>query len=407
MIIRARTVVTMEGPPIENGAVAVEDGRIVAVGTLPDLQWLSDGPVIDLGDQVLLPGLINAHCHLDYTMMRGAISPPKSFTSWVQRINALKRSLDDEDYLAAVQRGFSELRKWGTTSVCNIEAFPELMTRLPPSPLRTWWFYEMIDIRHRVTTDDVVAGALSFFQHRARSLDSFGLSPHAPYTASLNLYQLANACASSFSMPLTTHVAESVEEFGMFRHGRGPLHDFMDALQRPMEDCGKMSPFGHLWQSGAVDGRWLLTHMNTLIEEDFILLAEVPRGAGPHIVHCPGSHRYFSHPPFPAKRLHDLGINLCLGTDSLASTDSLSLFDEMRHFLRAHPWLSPEQVLRTVTVNPARALRRKGQLGQIIPGALADLIALPTSGSLGTVHEEIVEHRAPISWTMIDGQISS
>jgi len=407
MIIRARTVVTMDGPPIDNGAVAIEDNRIVAVGTLPELHWLSDSPVIDLGEQVLMPGLINAHCHLDYTMMRGAISPPKSFTAWVQRINALKRSLDSEDYLGAVQRGFAELRKWGTTSVCNIEAFPELMTRLAPSPLRTWWFYEMIDIRHRITTDDVVAGALSFFQHRANSLDSFGLSPHAPYTASLNLYQLANACAASFSMLLTTHLAESAEEFGMFRNARGPLHDFMTALQRPMGDCGKATPFAHLWQSGAVDARWLIAHMNTLTEEDFLILAELPRGAGPHLVHCPGSHRYFSHPPFPAKRLHDLGVNLCLGTDSLASTDSLSLFEEMRLLRQTQPWLRPEQMLRMVTLNPARALRRKGQLGQILPGALADLIALPASGSLGSVHEEIVEHPAPISWTMINGQISS
>ena len=407
MIVRARTVVTLDGPPIENGAVAIEDNRIVAVGTLPDLQWLSDGEVVDLGEQVLLPGLINAHCHLDYSMMRLAISAPKSFTAWVQRINALKRSLDSNDYLAAVQRGFRELRKWGTTSVGNIEAFPELMTRLPPSPLRTWWFYEMIDIRHRITTDDVVAGALSFFQHRANSLDSFGLSPHAPYTASLNLYQLANACAAPFSMALTTHLAESAEEFEMFRSARGPLYDFMNSLQRPMGDCGKQTPFAHLWQNGAIDARWLLTHVNTLNEEDFLILGELPRGAGPPIIHCPGSHRYFSHPPFPAKRLHDLGVNLCLGTDSLASTNSLSLFDEMRLMRETQPWLRPEQVLRMVTVNPARALRRKGQLGQITPGALADLIALPASGSLEIVHEEIVEHTAPISWTMIDGQITS
>jgi cytosine/adenosine deaminase-related metal-dependent hydrolase len=407
MIVRARTIVTMDGPPIENGAVAIEENRIVAVGTVPDLHWLSDGPVIDLGDQVLLPGLINAHCHLDYSMMRQAISPPKSFTAWVQRINALKRSLDNDDYLAAVQRGFVELRKWGTTSVCNIEAFPELMTRLPPSPLRTWWFYEMIDIRHRITTEDVVAGALSFFQHRARSLDSFGLSPHAPYTASLNLFQLANACASSFSMPLMTHLAESAEEFEMFRSARGPLYEFMDSLRRPMADCGQDSPFGHLWKSGSVDARWLLTHMNTLTEEDFLLLADLPRGAGPHVVHCPGSHRYFSHPPFPARRLHDLGVNLCLGTDSLASTDSLSLFAEMRLMQDTQPWLHPEQILRMVTIHPARALRRRGQLGRIVPGALADMIALPFSGTLGAVHDEILAHTAPVLWTMIDGQITS
>jgi cytosine/adenosine deaminase-related metal-dependent hydrolase len=405
MIIRARQVVTMDGPPIENGAVAIEGNRIVAVGTVPDLQWVSDGPVLDLGEQVLLPGLINAHCHLDYTMMRGAIAPPKQFTAWVQRINALKRSLDSADYLAAIERGFAELKKWGTTSVCNIEAFPELMVQLPPSPLRTWWFYEMIDIRHRITTDDVVAGALSFFQHRANSLDSFGLSPHAPYTASLDLFHLANACATSFTMPLTAHVAESMEEFAMFRHGGGPLYEFMHSLKRPMTDCGSSTPFGHLWRNGAVDSRWLLVHMNTLIEEDFQLLAELPRGAGPHVIHCPGSHRYFSHPPFPVRRLHELGVNLCLATDSLASTDSLSLFDEIRLLRRTEPWLRPEELLRMVTVNPARALKRRGQLGKIAPGALADLIAVPAPGSLGGVYEDIVNHDEPVSWMMIDGQI--
>ena len=145
--------------------------------------------------------------------------------------------------------------------------------------------------------------------------------------------------------------------------------------------------------------------MNTLLEEDFQLLAELPRGAGPHVVHCPGSHQYFSHPPFPARRLSELGVNLCLGTDSLASTDSLSLFVEMRLLRKAQPWLRAEEVLRMVTVNPARALRRRGQLGQIAPGAYADLIALPAPGSLGGVYEDIVNHNEPISWMMIDGQI--
>ena len=405
MIIRARQVVTMDAPPIENGAVAIEGNRIVAVGTVPDLQWVSAGPVIDLGEMVLLPGLINAHCHLDYSMMRGAIAAPRQFTAWVQRINALKRSLDSADYLAAIRRGFAELRKWGTTSVCNIEAFPELMTQLGPSPVRTWWFYEMIDIRHRITTDDVVAGALAFFQHRGNSLDTFGLSPHAPYTASLNLYQLANACASSFTMPLTTHLAESAEEFEMFHHAGGALYDFMKSLKRPMTDCGSSTPFGHLWSNGAVGPQWLLVHMNTLIEEDFQLLAGLPRGAGPHIVHCPGSHRYFGHPPFPGRRLYELGVNLCLGTDSLASTDSLSLFEEMRALSTAEPGLRPEELLRMVTVNPARALRRRGQLGKIAPGAIADLIALPAPGTLGGVYEDIVNHDKPVTWTMIDGQI--
>jgi cytosine/adenosine deaminase-related metal-dependent hydrolase len=206
-------------------------------------------------------------------------------------------------------------------------------------------------------------------------------------------------------MPLTTHLAESTDEFAMFRHGGGPLYEFMHSLQRPMKDCGTTTPFSHLWRSGAVDANWLLVHMNTLLEEDFQLLAELPRGAGPHVIHCPGSHRYFSHPPFPARRYHELGVNLCLGTDSLASTESLSLFDEMRLLHAAEPWLRPEELVRMVTVNPARALRRRSQLGKIVPGAFADLIALPTTGSLGGVYEDIVYYREPVPWMMIDGQI--
>ncbi len=89
MIIRARTVVTMAGPVIENGAVVVEQNRIVEVGPATDIVDEFSTDVLDLGEVVLMPGLINAHCHLDYTMMRHAITPPKSFTAWVQRINAI------------------------------------------------------------------------------------------------------------------------------------------------------------------------------------------------------------------------------------------------------------------------------------------------------------------------------
>ncbi len=401
MILRAPLIVTMDGAPIENGAVAIEENHITAVGPAADFS----GEITDLGDVALLPGLINAHCHLDYTMMRGAILSPSSFTAWVRRINALKRSLDSDDYLSAITQGFAELRKWGTTGVCNIEAFPELMPRLGPPPIRTWSFYEMIDIRHRYTSEEVVEGALAFFSQRENPLALFGLSPHAPFTASVSLYQLANACADALSMPLTTHVAESREELQMFREARGELYDFLHSLQRPMSDCGYHAPFAHLWLQGAIDSRWLLAHMNELTEEDFGILEKLPRGGGPSIVHCPGSHRYFRHTPFAFRRLHDLGVNICIGTDSLASTRSLSLFDEMRELRKIEPWITPEHALRTVTVNPARALRRERRLGQIVPGALADLIAIPVSGSVSTVHEENVEHTHPVSWVMIDGQI--
>ena len=405
MIIRARHVLPIEGPPIENGAVAIGGNRITAVGGAADLIAAQPGPVTDLGEVVLMPGLINAHCHLDYSMMRHAISPPKSFTEWVKRINALKRSLDDDDYLGAIAKGFAESKRWGTTTIGNIESFPELMLRLPPSPLRTWWFHEMIDIRHRLPTERALVGALTFFAASTRPLDFFGLSPHAPYTASATLYKLARDCACQLAMPLTTHVAESHEEFEMFRHKTGPLYEFLDGLQRPMADCGGHSPFTYLWRSGSIDASWILVHMNELTDEDFDILANLPHGGGPHIVHCPGSHRYFRHTTFQYQRLYDLGVNLCVATDSLASTDSLSLLEELRGLQKTNPWLTPEQLLQTVTVNPARALQSGHLLGKIAPGALADLIAIPSSGSVSTLHEEIISYTRPVPWMMVDGNV--
>ncbi len=406
MILRARIVVPLDGPPMENGAVAIDANQIAAVGAVSEI--LRDFPgqaVFDLGEMALMPGLINAHCHLDYTVLRYAIHPPKSFSAWVQRLNAIKRGLTAADYIRSISRGFDECVKWGTTSVCTIESFPEIMPQVSDPPIRSWWFYEMIDVRHRITTEDVVLGALAFFQRRTGSLATFGLSPHAPYTASLPLYRLSNRCAESFNMPVTTHLAESVEEFEMIRHGSGPMYNFLASLNRPMDDCGEVTPFAHLWCSGAINSKWLLVHMNELTENDFTLVHSLTPEQIPTIVHCPGSHQYFGHRPFAWKRLDAIGANLCVATDSLASTDTLSLLSELRRVAEREPQLSGEQLLHTVTRNPARALGRGAVLGRISPGALADLIAVPTSSNVATVHEEIVSYAQTVPWMMIDGQI--
>jgi cytosine/adenosine deaminase-related metal-dependent hydrolase len=401
MILRARTVVPMTGPPIDNGAVVVKGNRVRAVGTLPEIAALFTGALFDLGEQVLMPGLINAHCHLDYTMLRRAISPPSGFTAWVQRLNALKRSLRDEDYLEAIALGFAELVKWGTTTVLNIESFPELMSHLPPPPIRTWWFYEMIDVRKRITTDDFLDGAGIFFKKHADWLGGFGLSPHAPYTASAALYQLAAECGRQDGMLLTTHLAESSEEAAMFNRAAGPLYDFMQSLGRDMSDCGHGSPVRHLLGGRIIGPDWIVAHMNELDDSDFDLLRETPV----HIVHCPASHRYFSHRPFPMDRLREIGINISLGTDSLASTNTLSLFDEMRAVCDQHPSISPRDAIEMATINPARALRRPGELGSIGPKARADLIALPIAPSSETLFEEIVDYRNRVTWVMVNGQL--
>jgi aminodeoxyfutalosine deaminase len=402
MIYRARVVVTMDGPPIEDGAVQVEGNRIRWAGRFCDRPGGDE--VVDAGERVLLPGLINGHCHLDYTMMRNAISPQKSFARWIERLNAIKRSLDAKDYLSAIALGFQELKQSGVTTVLNIESFPELLVRMPPPPIRTWWFYEMIDVRMRLTTEDMVAGALLFFEKQPSWLGGFGLSPHSRYTASLHLFQMANLCAQKFGMPITTHVAESVEELLMFGSGCGELFDLVKGLGRAMHDCGRQSVVRDLISSGFVGPNWIFAHMNEIQEDEFSLLTR--NGAARHlnVVHCPQSHRYFSHRPFSFQRLHELGANISLGTDSLASAESLNLFVELQMARESQPWLRAHELLRTVTINPARALQREGDLGCIRAGALADIIALPFSEKMESVYDAIIDNQQPVDWMMIDGR---
>ncbi len=405
MLIHAPVVLPISSSPILHGAVRVRGSRIIRVGTQADLPPMPGEEIIRLEGQILLPGLINAHCHLDYSCMRDAIARPKSFSAWIKKLNSIKRQLSDADVLESITRGVEEAQLFGTTTVCSMAAFPELMSRVPESPIRVWWFYEMIDIKHRVTSEEVVAGALSFFDQKQDPLRSFGLNPHAPYTASLLLYRMARTCAAANNMLLTTHVAESADESEMFRHARGDLFEFLNEIDRPMHDCGHGTPFGWLWRNGAISGEWILAHMNELEASDFELLETLSCSALPHVVHCPGSHAYFGHRPFAFTRLKRIGVNLCVGTDSLASTNTLSLLEELRRLSKLEPSLKAEELLETVTLSPARALNKTNELGCIKPGALADLIAVPGTGSTGKAAAEVVSHRGPVSWMMVDGRM--
>jgi cytosine/adenosine deaminase-related metal-dependent hydrolase len=237
MIIRSRTVVPMEGEPIENGAVAVEGNRIVSVGRFEEVKANHGAEILDLGEQILLPGLINGHCHLDYTMLRGQIPPQESFTDWISAINAHKAALQDDDYLTAIANGLAEAQNFGTTTLVNLEAFPELLPRLPRPSLRTWWCVEMIDVRRPASVGKVANHLFEWFQSHPEYLGGIGLAPHAPYTASAQLYSDSSAISGK-QLLLTTHLAESHEEMQMFRDASGPLFEFLKSIGRPMDDCG-------------------------------------------------------------------------------------------------------------------------------------------------------------------------
>src|ERR1700731_4769343 len=127
MIIRACSIVTMDGPPVENGAVAISADRIAEVGKFPEISARHSGQeIVDLGEQALLPGLINAHCHLDCTCVRGKIPKQRSFAEWIRATNAEKAKLSSKDYVMSINEGFTEARRFGTTTIANPTAFPDL-----------------------------------------------------------------------------------------------------------------------------------------------------------------------------------------------------------------------------------------------------------------------------------------
>jgi aminodeoxyfutalosine deaminase len=408
MIVRARTVVTMDGPPIENGAVAVSGNRIVDVGRFDDIKTRNAGNTLDLGEQVLLPGLINAHCHLDYTCLRGKIPPQKSFTEWIRAINAEKATLAPKDYIASINEGFAEAKRFGTTTITNLTVFPELIPQIQP-PVRTCWFAELIDIRAPERANELVDSAIESLGRARPPGAPWGLAPHALFTVSKDLFRRCEEIAQREHILLTTHLAESREEMEMFRVASGPLYEFINSIGRPMDDCGSKTPlelFLDSIGSGGSPNRpraievnraylWIVAHLNELTESDFELLER--SNSKFHVVHCPRSHNYFGHSPFAFDRLRSFGFNICLGTDSLASNESLSLFAEMRAFQKEFPSVSAEEIFQMATVNPAHALRYENALGQIRPGFGADLIAVPCSTSTD-IFEQILAFNNPVDW---------
>jgi len=400
MIVRAKLVVTMDGPLIENGAVAISGERIVDVGKFPDVSArYASAEIIDLGEQALLPGLINAHCHLDYTCLRGKIPRQKSFPDWIGAINAEKAKLSPDDYVRSIHEGFGEAKRFGTTAIANLTAFPELISRIE-RPIRTWWFAELIDVREPSRANDIVDLAVE----KLRVAEHWGLAPHALFTASANLYRRCSEVARRENVLLTTHMAESREEMSMFREAHGSLYEFLKGIRREMNDCGAATPIKRFSEivrdvSAPLDmtKAWILVHLNEMTDEDFELLEKSSRKLS--VIHCPRSHDYFGHSPFQFQKLNKLGFNVCLGTDSLASNEDLSLFAEMRAFQEAFPIVGPEEILRMVTINPARALRQENSLGKIRSGFSADLIAIPFTTSK-SVFDEIIEFDRPVSWSI-------
>jgi aminodeoxyfutalosine deaminase len=408
MLLRARLLLPVSAPAIHDGAVRIADRRIVAVGRWRDLASGGRGRAVDLGDVVLLPGLVNAHCHLDYTGMAGQLPPPKIFIDWLKAIMEIKEGWSLSDYKQSWLSGARMLLRTGTTTVADIEAVPELLPEVwQKTPLRVYSFLELIGITSRRPPRQVLQAALDKIQSLRNASRPLGLSPHAPYSTVPELLRLSAQTASRRHWRLTTHLAESALEVEMFGRRGGAMFHWLERSGRDMSDCGLGSPIQHAARCGLLKDNCLAVHANCLGRKDGALLA----AGRVHVVHCPRSYFYFAHGGFSLRRLCKAGVNVCLGTDSLASVYKkrgqvvgLDMFEEMRALAQREPWLSPKRLLQMATLNGARALGMAGQVGELAPRAYADIIALPLTTEKRDAYETVLRHTGHVAASMISGQ---
>jgi aminodeoxyfutalosine deaminase len=405
LLLRARIIVPVSHAPIENGAILISGDKIAAVGRWKDLSR-QDAESLDLGEVALIPGLVNAHCHLDYTDMVGQLLPPKVFTDWLKQILATKAGWNLDDYAKSWRHGAEMLLRNGTTTVGDIEAVPGLLPNSwENTPLRVTSFLEITGIKRdpKAILREAAERIALLKNARGRA----GISPHAPYSTLPELLRLSARKARRHRWRMSTHVAESALEFEMFAKGTGEMFDWLRRSGRDTADCGKGSPVQQMARSGMLGENLLAVHVNYLAPNDASLLAKTRT----HVVHCPRSHTYFRHERFPLKKLVRAGVNVCLGTDSLISvyktrrqTVELNMFEEMRELSRKEPRLSAKSILRMATANGARALGMSGEVGEISAGAFADLVSIPCSDKISRVYDAILGHKGAVEKSIIGGE---
>jgi cytosine/adenosine deaminase-related metal-dependent hydrolase len=318
--------------------------------------------------------------------MAGQIPAPKAFPDWVKTILSFKAHWSFSEYAESWLKGARMLLNHGTTTVADIESVPELVPETWKStPLRVISFLEMTGVKSQRPAREILREALDAIAGFPRLPGKeAALSPHALYSTNGKLMRLAAQVAAEKPLLVSTHLAESESELQMFRDARGPFYDWLKG-QRKMDDCGKSSPIQLASEYGLLSSRFLAVHVNYLAPGDAGLLAR----ARSSVVHCPRSHEYFQHDPFPFAELSKAGVNICLGTDSLASSvkvnnrpPELDLWSEMRLFSRNYPGVSPREIFGMVTSRAAAALGKASEIGSLTPGAWADCGAVAYSGKI-------------------------
>jgi len=369
-VLSADWVLPVEGAPIEGGAVVVEDGRIAAIGQAGEL-----GPGTHYADAVIVPGFVNAHSHLEYAVYAGFGDGLGDFAEWITLHIQRKARIGWEEYVDIARFGAAQCLASGVTTVGDCSYSGATAVACADLGLRATVYLEVfgadpaLALEHFAEIKQRVDG---FFSDRVR----LGISPHAPYSVSLDLYR---ACAE-LGLPVATHLSESPAEIAYLMRGEGPWGAYSDLLVPHPGTTGTRLLADHDLLGDGV----LAAHCVMLEQEEIDLLASTGTG----VAHCPRSNAALGCGVAPLSELRAAGVRVGVGTDSPASAPSFDFFDELRSVLlsaRARAQrpsvLSAAETLELGTMGGARALGLDGEIGSLVLGKRADLAVLSLAGS--------------------------
>jgi len=382
-ILKARWIAPIDRPIIVNGAVVIAGGRIAALGESDAIRAVHGNlETEDFGCAIILPGLVNAHTHLELSNCACDSPAPASFTDWILTVRS-RMKLDESDpagaIIPATRNGVAQCIRFGVTSVGDISHFCEI-TRpiLRDSPLRAVSFGEVLGLaklRHRFESRLDAASDQSLQSARL----TIGLSPHAPYTVDLEGYKACLALAEKRHFPLATHLAETSDEADFLRDHSGRFRTLWEKLglwDDPVEPPWD-SPLKFADAIGLLKYPTLLAHVNYCDDSDLSLLS----AGNSSVVYCPRTHRYFGHPPHRFAEMTSRRVNVAVGTDSCASSPDLNLLDDLRVIRETTPDFQASSLWEMATIRGAKALSLDTQIGTLTPGKRADLIVFENPGN--------------------------
>jgi cytosine/adenosine deaminase-related metal-dependent hydrolase len=400
-VFRAAWLLPIAGPPIRDGWVAVDDGRIVALGGPDEPPGGSNTqPAV-----VILPGLVNAHTHLELSYAHRRVPPGERFSDWIRGVMAMRRGYPDPDapeILTAARHAIRQARASGTALIGDISNTLVTVPLLRDAAMAAHVFYELLGFNEPDPAARVAAA-----RERAEAAEVGGavrvtLAPHAPYSVSPPLFA---AIRSYLDGPperrSSVHVSESADEVEFVRHGTGDIRVTLEKLGVWTEEWSAMlpagaSPVGYLSKLGFLDRSVLAVHGVQFDDQDLARLYSL----GSTIVTCPRSNRHVGAGDPPIERFYASGVRVAVGTDSLASVDDLNVFHELAAMRRLAPSVPASRLLESATKNGAEALGFGSDLGTIEAGKRAELIAVRIPPDLTDVEEYLVGGVEPddVAW---------